>query len=126
MLSRVEQHIKMLGVFWIAYAAFHAIGGCVLMIIANTIFDPIRSGHPAFLHPLLSGIAIFLLVKSALCLIAGVGLLERQSWARTLVLVLAVFALINIPFGTVLGVYTLWVLMSPQADTDYRRLAASA
>ena len=112
--------------FWIAYAVFHAIGGCVLFIVAKTIFGRFSDNpNAAFLHPLLGGIAVFLMAKSVLCVIAGVGLLERQTWARTLVLVLAVFALINVPFGTVLGVYTLWVLMSPQADTDYRRLATS-
>jgi uncharacterized membrane protein (DUF2068 family) len=127
MLSRVEQHVKMLGVLWIAYAVLHAIGGCVLLVVANTIFGRFSDNpHAGFLHPLLGGIAIFLLVKSALCVIAGVGLLEHQGWGRTLALILAVIALINIPFGTILGVFTLWVLMSPQADNDYRRLAASA
>ncbi|HKT24688.1 MAG TPA: hypothetical protein VJR04_08785, partial [Terriglobales bacterium] len=98
----------------------------VLFIIANTIFGRYNEGHPAFLHPLLSGIACFIAIKAGASLIAGIGLLERQSWARPLVLVLAFIALLNIPFGTALGVYTLWVFMSPQADVEYQRLAASA
>jgi hypothetical protein len=36
---------------------------------------------------------------------------------------MAFVALINVPFGTAMGVYTLWVLMSPEADNEYRRLA---
>lgn len=126
-LSRVEQHVKIMGVLWIAYAVFHALGGGVLLVVANTIFGRFTENPNAgFLHPLLSGIAMFLLAKSAFCMIAGIGLLERQSWARPLVLIMAVIALINIPLGTILGVYTLWVLMSPQADRDYERFAASA
>ena len=125
-ISRVEQHVKILGVLWIAYAVFHAIGGCILLLVANTIFGRF-SEHPNanFVHPLLAGIGIFLLAKSALSVLAGVGLLERQSWARSLVLILAVIALIDVPLGTTLGVFTLWVLMSPQADRYYERLAAS-
>ena len=127
LLSLVEQHLKIMGVLWIGYAVLHGLGGGVLLLVANTIFGRF-SDHPNanFVHPLLSGIGIFLLAKAALCVVAGFGLLERQHWARALVLILAGIALINVPLGTILGVYTLWVLMSPQADRDYERLVASA
>jgi hypothetical protein len=125
--SRVEQHLRLLGILWIAYAVLHAVGGCVLLIVSNTIFGRYGGGeHPAFIHPLLSGIALFLLLKAGVSLITGFGLLERQSWGRPLALVMAFIALLNVPFGTALGVYTLWVLMSPQADVEYSRLTASA
>jgi hypothetical protein len=126
-VSRVEEHLRLVGILWIAYAIFHLVGGCVLMIVANTIFGRWSNGdHPAFLHPLLTGIAFFMLVKAAVNLVTGFGLLERQSWGRPLALVMAFIALLDIPFGTALGVYTLWVLMSPHADVEYQRLAASA
>jgi len=126
-VRRVEQHVRLLGILWIAYALLHALGGAILLIISHTIFGPYSSGdRPAFLHPLLTGIAFFLLLKSGVSLIAGFGLLERQRWGRPLVLVLAFIALLNVPFGTALGVYTLWVLMYPQAEVEYNRRAASA
>jgi hypothetical protein len=126
-LSRVQQHYKMLGVLWIAYGVCHAIGGGVLLIVAYTIFNPYAdTGHPAFLHPLLTGIGICVLVLALLSAIAGIGLLERQSWARPLSLVLGIVALINIPLGTALGIFTLWVFMSPEGDVEYERLSASA
>lgn len=128
LVSRVEQHVKMVGILWIAYAVFHGLGGVVLYIVANTIFASgnYGGGHAEFLHHLLGAVAIFLLAKSAACLIAGIGLLERQIWGRTLSLVMAIISLINVPFGTAMGVYTLWVLMSPQAETEYRRLTSLA
>ncbi len=122
-LGRVQQHVKLVGILWIAYAVFHALGGLVLLIIANTIFGP-ASDHPAFLRPLLSAVAVFLLVKAVGSFAAAFGLFERQSWGRTLSLIMAVVALINVPLGTALGIYTLWVLMSPQAEAEYRGLAA--
>lgn len=127
MLSRVEQHFRLVGSLWIAEAVLYGIGGFALFIVANTIFGRYNEGdHPAFLHPLLTGIACFILIKAVASLIAGIGLLERQNWARPLVLILAFIALFSIPFGTALGVYTLWVFMSPQADVEYQRLSASA
>ncbi len=55
-------------------------------------------------------IGVFLFLVSAPGLIGGIGLLKRQSWARILVLILSVLQLFNIPFGTAVGIYSLWVL----------------
>ncbi len=47
---------------------------------------------------------------STIGLVGGIGLLSMQSWARYLVIVVSVIGLINIPIGTLKGVYSLWVL----------------
>ena len=44
----------------------------------------------------------------------GLGLLSYRPWARILTLVLSVFLLIHIPFGTALGFYGFWVLLSKE------------
>jgi hypothetical protein len=46
----------------------------------------------------------------------GVGLLNYRVWARSIGTVIAIIELLNFPLGTVLGVYALWVLMSPETD----------
>jgi uncharacterized membrane protein (DUF2068 family) len=99
--------------------------------VANTIFAHLREfGAPepagAFLRPLLSVIAILLLAKAALGFIAGWGLLQPESWARILALVLGFISLFtNIPFGTALGIYTMWVLLSSDSEREYEALAAA-
>jgi len=120
--SRVEQHRRLLGVLWLAYSAFHLIGGVVLMAVAHTIFGPYgpASGAPPWLRPFLSFIAVLILVKGGAGLLGGYGLLQRLSWARVLTLVIAFIALLNIPLGTVLGIYTLWVLLSPGAEGEFQ------
>ena len=55
-------------------------------------------------------IGVFLFLVSVPGLIGGIGLLQRQNWARILVLILSVLQLFNVPFGTAVGVYSLWVL----------------
>ena len=103
-------------------------GGIVLFILALTIFSPLRRMEeigPAagFLQPLFIAIGIFLLIKAAAGLAAGVGLIQRQPWARILAIVLAIIVLLNIPFGTALGVYTLWTLFSPDSQKEYEGMA---
>ncbi len=55
-------------------------------------------------------VAGILIVLSIPGLIAGVGLLRHQSWARILAIILAIISLFNFPIGTIIGVYALWVL----------------
>ena len=122
--SRLERNIQLLGVFWIAYSAITLLGGVVLVILANTLFG--RMGHtgaPLFLQPLLTAVGCFLLVKAAAGIAAGWGLMQRESWARMLTLVLGFLNLIHPPLGTALGIYTIWVLMSPNAETEYQAMA---
>jgi hypothetical protein len=56
------------------------------------------------------------LVLAALGFVAGWGLLERRQWARSLAIVVAIIAILNPILGTVLGIYTLWVLLPLDAE----------
>jgi hypothetical protein len=126
---RVQEHVRLVGLFWLAFSAFNTVGSIVLYVLANTLFAHMRDlGAPeaptAFLRPLLSVIAILLLAKAALGFLAGWGLLQREKWARILALVLAFVSLFtNIPFGTALGVYTMWVLLPSESEREYEALA---
>lgn len=121
--SRLQEHIRLLAILWFAYSAIHAVGGVVLVILANTLFVHLAqtSGAPAFLQPLLTFVGFFLLAKSAAGFLAGWGLLQRESWARVLTLILAFVSLINFPFGTAIGIYTLWVLLPARSEEEYER-----
>ena len=126
--GRVQEHVRLLGLFWLAFSAFNTIGAVILFVVANTLFAHFqRLGAPNaptfFLRPLLSVVAMLLLVKAAAGFIAGWGLLQHESWARVVALVLAFVALFtNIPFGTALGIYTMWVLLPTQSEQEYEAL----
>jgi hypothetical protein len=129
--GRVARHVRLLGILWIAYSAISLIGGVVLVIVSHTVFGPLGlpnmpGGPPNFIRPLLFVIGCALLVKAAAGIAAGLGLMQRQEWGRVLAIVLGVISLFNIPFGTALGIYTLWVLVSPHAQEEYMTLSRSA
>jgi predicted nucleic acid-binding Zn ribbon protein len=121
---RVQGQIQLLAIFWFAISAFNAICGVVLYILANTLLAPGGSaGAPVFLRPLLSVVAIVVLGGAALGFCAGWGLLHFEPWARVLALVLAFLVLfINIPVGTAVGVYTMWVLLPGESEQEYEAL----
>jgi hypothetical protein len=123
--SRVVEHIRLLGILWLALSALNAVGGLVLFVLANTLFAHVSEmgappGTTEWLRPFLSVIAVLVASKGLAGFFAGWGLLQRESWARMLTLVLAFLALFNIPFGTALGIYTLWVLLPAGSEAEYR------
>lgn len=128
--GRVREHVRLVGLFWLALSAFNIIGGIILYVIANTLFARMNEfGSPrgsAFLRPLLSTVALLLLVKAAAGFIAGWGLLQHEPWGRILALVMGFISLFtNIPFGTALGVYTMWVLLPARSEQEYETLVAA-
>jgi hypothetical protein len=131
--SRVRAHIRLLGILWLALSALNAVAGIVLYILANTLFlhlhemPNVPPDVPAgFLHALFSTIGFFILAKAAFGFFAGWGLLRREPWARMMTIVLAFLALFNIPFGTALGIYSLWVLLPAQSEREYEQATQSA
>ncbi len=129
--GRVARHLHLLAVLWFAASAINLIGAVAVFIVANTLFGHsirFENAWPmqGFLQTLLSSVAGLLFLKALAGFAAAWGLLERQPWARMLTLVLGFVSLIHIPFGTALGIYTIWVLLPAQADEEYRRLAQAA
>ena len=127
--GRVQEHVHLLALFWLAISAFNVVGGIILYILANTLFAHLHElGAPdaptSFLRPLLSVVAIIVLAKALLGFVAGWGLLQREPWARVVALVLAFISLFNVPFGTAVGVYTMWVLLPGQSEQEYEALVA--
>jgi hypothetical protein len=129
--SRVQEHVRLVGILWLAISAFNVIAGLVLLIVATELIPHIagRAGpdFPVnFLTTLLGVIGVAVLVKAAAGFFAGYGLLRREIWARTLTLVLSFLALFNIPFGTALGIYSLWVLFPAESEREYEQAVRAA
>ena len=126
--SRVQEHIRMLGILGLAISALNAVGAVILYIVANTLFVHLQegSGQPMWLHPFLSFISIIILAKAAAGFLVGWGLLHREPWARICTIILAFLALFNVPFGTALGIYSLWVLLPAASDAEYENEVRTA
>jgi len=129
--GRVQEHVRLLGILWLAFSAFNTIGAAILYVLANTLFAHLHEpGAPeaptAFLRPLLSVVAILLLAKAAIGFYAGWGLLQHERSARIVTLVLAFISMfVNIPFGTALGIYTMWVLLPRDSEREYEALVGA-
>src|SRR5262245_41486246 len=107
----MNNHIKTLA--WL-YIAFGVLG----LVVASGFIAALTSSGAVFSVGLplsTSGFGAILAAMFSLTsvpsLIGGIALLLRQSWAKTLVLVLGFINLSVIPVGMILGIYTIWVIM---------------
>jgi hypothetical protein len=121
-VNRVHGNLRTLAILWIVYSAIRVLPGLFLNSLGNYGF-PFMNDAPFFVHGILRTVGSVFIVTGVLGLIAGWGLMERQSWARMLAIVLAFLSLIHVPFGTAIGIYTLWVLMPASSEAEYQRLA---
>ncbi|HET8548406.1 MAG TPA: zinc ribbon domain-containing protein [Bryobacteraceae bacterium] len=125
--NRIAGHIRLLGILWLAVSAFRMLPGIIIMTMMKSGFpfggDP---DVPPFLPKLLEMMGAMFVLTGILGLIAGVGLLMRKSWARIFAIVIGILGLIDMPFGTALGIYTLWVLLPAESETQYRQISQAA
>lgn len=61
----------------------------------------------------------FMFVLAIPGIFAGAGLLMRKQWGRILAMIVGIFSLLNIPIGTLIGGYTLVVLLQDSATAYF-------
>ena len=124
--NRVSGNLRLLGILWFVLSVLRLLPGVMLFFVFGSIQGLLPPDVPEFVHGLLQFISYVLIGAGAIGLIAGWGLLQRLPWARTLAMVLGLLSLIDIPFGTAIGIYTLWVLAPAESEAEYRRISQPA
>lgn len=121
--GRMPKHLKLLGILWVAISVLHLVPGIGLIFFGSFALPFIPFHVRALVVPIAMMAGIFFLASAILGILAGWGLLTYRPWARILAIILGIIALIHVPFGTALGIYTLWVLLPAESDEEYRRLS---
>jgi hypothetical protein len=119
----MDTHVKVLGALQIALGAIGLLAAVLLVVVFGGAAGIVgASGDPeaSIAIPIigLTGmtLAVFLLATSLPGVIIGVGLLRLRPWARIAGIVISIIGLMMIPFGTVVGLYGLWVLFSKDSE----------
>jgi hypothetical protein len=121
-VTREEQHLRLLSIFHYVVAGITALFGCfpifhlvigLLLFFAPEVFDSKGEQPPDWIGLLFAGFALFIMmlfwILAAVILTAGYFLAGRTHY--WFCLVVAGLECMFGPFGTVLGVFTIVVLM---------------
>jgi hypothetical protein len=133
--NRVHRHIHTVAVLWIVYSLWILLHWAIAVGVLSGVFSNwghISHGfdgfygfpfsHATWLVPLITAV---LVGRAILCLVTGISLLRRASWARILAIVTGFLALIHPLSGTILGIYTLWVLLPSASGQEYEQIVVA-
>jgi hypothetical protein len=129
--GRVQRNVQVVAILWIVLGCLEALGATFLLSLSRFLghfpfFPPNVEFLRSWVHGLMIGIGGIVLLKAVLDALAGWGLLQRESWARILAIVMSFLEILHFPFGTALAIYTLWVLFPDDSGMEYTRLATAS
>jgi hypothetical protein len=121
--SKMRKHVTVVGAIHIGFGAIGLIGAFAIFFALNFAKGQVGNDDVAQTVVGFLSISLPLLVgfMSTLGLVGGLGLLTFQPWARFLVIVVAALGCLNIPIGTLKGVYSLWVLLQDDTIALFRK-----
>jgi hypothetical protein len=112
----MKDHVKVIGILWIVFGTFWlCLAVLALLVFLGVALIPDVEGiGPDLLRIIGIAVSIFFGVLGLPQIIGGLALLKGKEWGRILVLVMAFLALVNVPLGTALGIYTMVILFNPE------------
>jgi len=117
----MRDHVRILAWCFIAYSSIIVLVGVGIGSIV--LFGGAVSGDQQALFvtgAVGAGIAGFLIIISLPGMFAGIGLLKMKPWGRIVAIVVGAMHILSFPFGTALGVYTLYVLLNAETEGLFR------
>lgn len=120
----MDAHVALTGVLFIVWGSLTIlIGVSTLALGVGAIALMASASHPGvaagFLAATFTTLAILAIVWGAAHVGVGVYLRRRIHWSRLAALMLATIDLLLLPYGTALGCYALWVLLSEKGKAMY-------
>ncbi len=120
--QQLELHIPIVAWILIVGHAIFLVIACFIFLLLTGIGLTVHEAQASgILFIVGTGVAMLLGMLAIPGVIAGWGLLARRSWARILALVVAILGLLNFPIGTLIGFYTIWVLLQDAAPAYFAR-----
>lgn len=117
----MEKHLNVVAALQIGFGIFWIVAGGILLFILSLIGGFVDDKDARFILPLIGQIvAAFLFLTSIPGVIAGIGLLKRKEWGRIITLILSVIGIMNFPIGTVVGIYSIWVLVQDETVSLFK------
>lgn len=119
----IQAHKRTLGIIHIVYGSLIAVAfvfiGSLVSILFPFISEEIARdmGNDAdevlfIVSSIIRTVFILLLIFSALpSIIGGIGLLQKKSWGVVMALIAGCVSIFSFPFGTAVGVYSIYVYM---------------
>jgi len=114
--SKLKKHVTLVGAIQISFSILGLIGAFVVFFALSFARGQVGDDEAARMAlGILSGILPLVLGSlSVLGMVGGIGLLAYKPWARYILIIVSALDCLAMPFGTIYGVYALWVLLKDE------------
>jgi hypothetical protein len=122
----MRTHVDFLGVLFVIWGCLTALVGLSTLALGASAIALLASASrvsaggqvaAGVMAALFAALAVIGIVWGAAHVAVGVPLRRLRHWTRLLALLLGSVDLLLLPYGTALGIYTLWVLLSEDAKS---------
>jgi hypothetical protein len=113
---KMRKHLKTVAIIQIVRSSLWLILA-ILVVVGLTIALGVVEDDVAhrILSIVIATFPVVLGVLGTLGLVGGIGLLSLKPWGRIITLILSGMGCLVIPIGTLIGVYSIWVLMQDES-----------
>jgi hypothetical protein len=120
--------IDLVGILFVLWGALSALIGASMLALGLGAFTLVESSSradgsshvaAAFVTGVFTTLAVMAIIWGVAHIMVGLPVQRRLHWARLAALMLGAVDLILLPYGTALGVFTLWTLLRQDARTAF-------
>ena len=119
--------LRVLSIAYYVYAGFSILAGIAVLVVFELLWRPNLQGSGkdaqemsrmcAVMWPIFGFTFVLIAAKAVLCLVAARAIARRRR--RTLCLVNGCISLVDMPIGTVIGIFTLILLNDPATRAEF-------
>lgn len=122
----MEKHINIVAALQIGLSIFNLLVALLIFTVLKLVIGFVDDSSGEMVLSIVANvIAIVFIILSVPGILAGLGLYKRQEWARILTLVLSIIQVFSFPFGTAIGIYSIWALIQPETVAAFEKPGAT-
>ena len=116
----MEKHINIVAALQIGLSIFNLLIAFLVFTVLKLVGGFVDDTNATSILSIVADVlAIVFIVVSVPGILAGMGLYKRKEWARILALVLSIIEIFSFPFGTAIGIYSIWALIQPETVAEF-------
>lgn len=120
--NRMKRHVNIVAILQIVFGSLLVLGGLAIGLafgfVDQFVDDPTAIKVLGYVG---TPLVVLFLLFGGLMIAGAVGLFYCKPWARILTLVMGAMGLLNIPIGTLKGVYIIWVLVQSETVSLFEK-----
>jgi hypothetical protein len=120
--NKMKKHVNVVAILQIVFGSFNLLGALAVAFAFGFVDQFVDDPTAMKVLDIVSTPLIVMMALIGIAMIVGaIGLLTCKGWGRVLTLVMGALGLLNIPIGTLKGVYIIWVLVQPETTALFAK-----